>query len=163
MPRHLCTRKKKRTAKHYTTGELNEVIDSLCHPLFKTNEGFILVDGLLHGIVEQNPQITIRKFIKYNLPKLIEQIEKKTKEKQSSEHSWKRINKRLFGASFHGEHHQVPGMGKTFLSITNFKDGLLIRTDHENYAITPNNPSESKEAIANRRASSTTLYFRLRF
>lgn len=52
-------------------------------PLFKTNKGFILVDGLLHGLVEQNPPITIRKFIKYNLPTLIDQMKKKTKEKQS--------------------------------------------------------------------------------
>ena len=73
--------KKKRVHKSYTKGELNKLIDSLCHPLFKTNEGFILVDGLLHGLVEQNPPLTIRKFIKHNLPKLIEQIGKKTKEK----------------------------------------------------------------------------------
>jgi len=81
--------KKKRARKPYTKGELNKLIDSLCHPLFKTNEGFILVDGLLHGLVEQNPPITIRKFIKHNLPKLVEQIRKKTKEKQSLEHSSK--------------------------------------------------------------------------
>lgn len=51
---------KKKAAKSYTKSELNKPIDSLCHPLFKTNEGFILVDGLLHGLVEQNPPITIK-------------------------------------------------------------------------------------------------------
>ena len=76
-------KKKKKIKRPYTKGELNKLIDNLCHPLFKTNEGFILVDGLLHGLVEQNPPITIRKFIEYNLPKLIDQIKKKTKEKQS--------------------------------------------------------------------------------
>ena len=81
------TRKKKRTSKPYTKGELNKLIDSLCHPLIKTNEGYTLVDGLLHGLVEQNPQLTIRKFIKYNLPKLMKQIEKKTKQKKSSGYS----------------------------------------------------------------------------
>lgn len=81
--------RKKRAHKTYTKGELNKLIDSLCHPLFETNEGFILVDGLLHGLVEQNPQLTIRKFMKRNLRKLIEQIEKKTKEKQSLEPSSK--------------------------------------------------------------------------
>ena len=45
---------KKKAAKSYTKSELNKPIDSLCHSLFKTNEGFILVDGLLHGMVEQN-------------------------------------------------------------------------------------------------------------
>ena len=80
---HDCNKKKK-IKRTYTKGELNKLIDSLCHPLFKTNEGFILVDGLLHGLVEQNPPITIRKFIEYNLPTLIEQIKKKTKEKHSS-------------------------------------------------------------------------------
>jgi len=82
-------KKKKRAHKPYTKGELNKLIDSLCHPLFKTNEGYVLVDGLLHGIVEQNPPLTIRKFMEYNLPKLIKQIEKKTKEKQSLEQSSK--------------------------------------------------------------------------
>jgi len=76
VPRHSHARKRKRTDKPYTKGELNKLIDSLCHPLFKTNESYILVDGLLHGIVEQNPPLTIRKFIKHNLPKLIEQREK---------------------------------------------------------------------------------------
>jgi hypothetical protein len=41
----------------------------------------LLVDGLLHAIVEQNPPVTIRKFIKYNLPKLMKQLEKEA-EKQ---------------------------------------------------------------------------------
>jgi len=75
-----ATVRRKGKSQEYTKGELNKLIDNLCHPLFKTNEGFILVDGLLHGLVEQKPPITIRKFIKHNLPKLIEQIEKKTKE-----------------------------------------------------------------------------------
>ena len=78
---HSPTRKEKRTVKPYTKGELNKLIDSLCHPLFKTNESYILIDGLLHGIVEQKPPTTLRKFIKHNLPKLIEQIEKKDREK----------------------------------------------------------------------------------
>ena len=83
MPCHSRARKKKRLDKPYTKGELNKLIDSLCHPLFKTNERYILLDGLLHGLVEQNPPLTIRKFVKYNLPKLIEQIEKEIKEKRS--------------------------------------------------------------------------------
>jgi len=38
-----------------------------------------------------------------------------------------------------------------FLSITNFKDELLIKTSHGNQVITPNNPLDFKEAIENRK------------
>ena len=79
MPCHSRAQKKKRRYEPYTKGEINKLIDSLCHPLFKTNERYMLLDWLLHGLVEQRPASTIRKFVKYNLPKLIEQIEKKTK------------------------------------------------------------------------------------
>jgi len=44
-----------------------------------------------------------------------------------------------FGASFHGGYYHVPGLGRAFLTITNFKDGLLIKTSHGNYLITPSN------------------------
>lgn len=58
----------------YTTGELNKVIDGLCHPLFRDNPDLIFVDGLLHAIVEQNPPLSIRKFIRNNLPKLLDRF-----------------------------------------------------------------------------------------
>lgn len=61
----------KEKTKSYTKGELNKLIDSLCHPFFKSDKGFILFDGLLHGLVEQDPPTSVRKFIKYNLPQLI--------------------------------------------------------------------------------------------
>ena len=54
---------------------------------------------------------------------------------------------RIFGASFHGGHYKIPGLGRAFLAITNFEDGLLIKTKHSNYIITPSNPSDFKEAI----------------
>jgi len=69
---------KKKAVKPYTKGELNKVIDSLFHPLFEANKGFMLVDELLHAMVEQNPPTTVKKFIKYNLPKILEQISKKS-------------------------------------------------------------------------------------
>ena len=77
-------RRKKRKQRPYSKAELNKLIDALCHPLFETNKGYILVDGLLHGLVEQNPPLSLRKFIKYNLPKLIQQIEKKTEESDTN-------------------------------------------------------------------------------
>lgn len=73
-------RSKKKGRGIYTKGELNKLIDSLCHPLFEADEGFILVDGFLHAIVEQDPPVTVKKFIKYNLPKLLEQTGEKKKE-----------------------------------------------------------------------------------
>lgn len=54
---------------------------------------------------------------------------------------------RLFGASFHGGYYQIPGLGRAFLAITNFKDGLLIKTRLGNYIITPKNPESFKEVI----------------
>lgn len=75
-------RGEKKTRKLYTKGELNKLIDGLCHPLFKTNKGFVLVDGLLHAMVEQDPPRTVKKFMKYNLPKIVEQITEKSKENQ---------------------------------------------------------------------------------
>jgi hypothetical protein len=57
---------------------------------------------------------------------------------------------KLFGASFHGGHYYILGMGRAFLTITNFKDGLLIRTRNGNYLITPSNPLGFKEAIESR-------------
>lgn len=71
--------KKKRAAKPYSKGELDKLIDSLIHPLSKTDKSFILVDGFLHGLVEQNPPTSVKKFIKYNLPELIKQLEKTSK------------------------------------------------------------------------------------
>jgi hypothetical protein len=73
---------KKKARTPYTKGELNRLIDSLCHPLSKRDKGFILVDGLLHAMVEQNPPITVQKFIKYSLPNLLEEIGKKSREDQ---------------------------------------------------------------------------------
>jgi len=71
---------KKKAGKPYTKGELNNLIDSLCHPLSKTDKRFILVDVLLHAMVEQNPPETVMKFIRYNLPKIMEEISRKSRE-----------------------------------------------------------------------------------
>jgi hypothetical protein len=82
--RRKVTHTRKSSGKPYTSGELNKLIDSLCHPLSKTNNGFILVDGVLHAIVERNPPVTIRKFIKYNLPEIIKQLQKEDEDNSSA-------------------------------------------------------------------------------
>jgi len=58
----------------YTKGEINKLIDSLCHPMCKANPGILIVDGFIHGLVERNPPLSIRKFLKHNLPMLIEEV-----------------------------------------------------------------------------------------
>jgi hypothetical protein len=55
----------------YSQGELNYIIDCLIHPFFKESEGFRLLDGLLHGLVERNPTMSLEKFVRYNLSPLM--------------------------------------------------------------------------------------------
>ena len=52
-------------------GELNRFIDDQIHPYFKEYPAMILLDGLLHAIIEQNLNESLWKFIKYNAPKLL--------------------------------------------------------------------------------------------
>lgn len=79
------SRKRKVRSNPYTMGDLNKFIDDLCHPLFKEDAGFILVDGFLHGLLEQNPPLSVKKFMKYNLPKLMEELSKKRKKRKIKE------------------------------------------------------------------------------
>jgi hypothetical protein len=69
---------------------------------------------------------------------------------------------RLFGASFHGGYYQIPSLGRVFMVITNFEDGVLIQTKHENYIITPRKPEEFSEAINNARRSLSVVLDRRR-
>ena len=57
---------------------------------------------------------------------------------------------KLFGAGFHGGYYSFPGLGKAFLSMTNFEDGLLLRTRKGNYIITPKDPLSFLESIKSR-------------
>ena len=52
-------------------GELNRLIDRLLHPHFRDYPALILLDGVLHAMVEQDLNVTIRKFVRYNLPKIL--------------------------------------------------------------------------------------------
>jgi hypothetical protein len=54
---------------------------------------------------------------------------------------------RLFGASFHGGHYYIPSIGRAFVAITNFRDGVLIKTTNGNCVITPNNPENFIQSI----------------
>ena len=58
---------------------------------------------------------------------------------------------KLVGASFHGGHYYIPSIGRAFIAITNFKDGVLIKATNGNYVITPSNPDELIENIKKRK------------
>ena len=68
-------------------------------------------------------------------------------EVQSVEKTLIPLGIKLFGASFHGGYYKIPGLGKAYITITNFKDGLLIKTRNWNYIITPKDPLNFKDAI----------------
>lgn len=58
------------------------------------------------------------------------------------------IGFRLFGASFLGGFYYIPGVGRAFVAMGNFNDGILIKTKSgKNYLITPENPKEFINAI----------------
>jgi hypothetical protein len=54
---------------------------------------------------------------------------------------------RLFGATGYGGYYYFPNVGRAFMAITNFKDGVLIKTKQGNYLITPKNPENFIETI----------------
>ena len=54
------------------------------HFLKKTQE-FMLVDGVFHAVVEQDPPASADKFVKYSLPKIMLQISEKSKEEPTKE------------------------------------------------------------------------------
>lgn len=70
-------RKKKKNKKQYSKGELNRLVDSVFHPLCGCSSVFMVADTVLHGLIEQNPKLTVRKFARYTLPKIIEEILKR--------------------------------------------------------------------------------------
>jgi len=74
MPR-MGSSKKRRSI--YSKGELNRLVDDLLHPLFDINPALNLLDTILHGFVEQNPPETALKFLRYNLPSIIQELTEK--------------------------------------------------------------------------------------
>ena len=75
------SRKGKKRIHYYSKSDLNRLIDSILHPLAKgKNEVSILIlDECLHFLVEQNPTLSLQKFIKYTLPKIVKKYYKETK------------------------------------------------------------------------------------
>lgn len=70
----LGLKAKRSKNRRYTKGQLNKLVDSLCHPFCENDARFILLDSLLHALIEQDPKVTLTKFVKYNVPKLVEHL-----------------------------------------------------------------------------------------
>jgi len=68
--------KKRKTTKV----NLNKLIDDLIHPYFKQYPASIILDDLLHAIVENNPEKSMQKFLRYNVPKLLKHLQEKPKD-----------------------------------------------------------------------------------
>ena len=71
----MVMRKVRKTPK----GELNRLVDNLIHPYFKEYPALIIVDSLLHAMVEQDPDMSLRKFVRYNIPILLKSLTRKQK------------------------------------------------------------------------------------
>ena len=56
------------------TESKNVIIDSLVHPLADEHWSFILIDGALHALNEQDPVQSLFKFLRYNAPELLKRI-----------------------------------------------------------------------------------------
>jgi hypothetical protein len=70
----MTTSKRRKTGK----GELNKLIDVALHPYFNEYPAMIFLDGLLHAMVENDPDVSVRKFIRYNVPRLVKLITRKS-------------------------------------------------------------------------------------
>ena len=57
----------------YTRGELNKLVDAFLHPLVKQDPCFILLDGIFHAIIEENPSESIVKFLRYDAPLMLKE------------------------------------------------------------------------------------------
>ena len=70
--RKKTTRRKRRTV--YNKSERNAIIDSIVHPWSNEHWGFVIVDGVLHALNEQDPIESFVKFLRYNAPELLKRI-----------------------------------------------------------------------------------------
>jgi len=63
--------------KRTTKGKLNKLVDDLLHSYFTDYPTLIIVDTLLHAMIEQDLKLSLAKFVKYNIPKLLENQKKR--------------------------------------------------------------------------------------
>jgi hypothetical protein len=65
-----------------TEGDLNRLVDRILHPHFQKYPMLLLADGLLHALVEQDPETSLRKFVRYNTNLVLNQLTRKRKSKK---------------------------------------------------------------------------------
>src|SRR2546426_11153758 len=70
--RKKATRRKCKS--FYSKSEKNVIIDSVVHPWANEHWGFVIVDGVLHALNEQDPMESFVKFLRYNAPELLRRI-----------------------------------------------------------------------------------------
>jgi hypothetical protein len=58
----------------YSKSEKNVIIDSVVHPLADDHWSFILIDGVLHALNEEDLIQSLVKFLRYNAPELLKRI-----------------------------------------------------------------------------------------
>lgn len=56
---------------------MNRLIDDVCHPLFREDGKFVLLDGFFHALVDRNPPVSVKKLVRYDLPRLMKELRKK--------------------------------------------------------------------------------------
>jgi hypothetical protein len=78
------TRRRRKKYGVYTVGEVNYLIDSVLHPFFDKHPALIVADAALHYLVEQNPDESTVKFVKYTLPKVAGQIRRRKRRKSKT-------------------------------------------------------------------------------
>src|SRR5690349_18908610 len=71
------TRQKRKSI--YSRSQRNVVIDSLVHPLANEHWSFVIVDGVLHALNEEDPIQSLIKFLRYNAPELLKRILRETR------------------------------------------------------------------------------------
>jgi len=67
----------------YTTGEVNQLIDSVLHPLAKRDPRVFVIDTVLHTLTERDLLTSSRKFLRYNMPILLSQVKIDGKHRRS--------------------------------------------------------------------------------
>lgn len=65
---------RRKNKKQYSKGELNILVGSVFHPLRGRSSVFMVAGTVLHGLIEQNPKLIVRRFARYALPKIIEGV-----------------------------------------------------------------------------------------
>ena len=68
-------RKRKSTKKAaYSKGELNRLTDDFLHPFYRNNQWVRLLDGIAHAAIERDLITSAKKFVRYNIRDILEEI-----------------------------------------------------------------------------------------